>query len=48
MGNVTAVYDSTKYDVFTSQLNIGRTLFVCILLIFSSMFFSQDVEDYLL
>ena len=48
MGNVTVVYDTTSIDIFTSQLNIGRTLFVCILLIFSSMFFSKDVEDYLL
>lgn len=43
MGNITLVYDSTWSDIFTSQLNIGRTLFVCILLIFSSLFFSQDV-----
>lgn len=48
MGNITVVYDSTSYDIFTSQLNIGRTLFVCILLVISSLLFSQDVEDYLL
>lgn len=48
MGNITVVYDTTSYDIFTAQLNIGRTLFVCVLLIISSLLFSQDVEDYLL
>ena len=31
-----------------SQLNIGRTLFVCVLLIISTLLFSRDVEIYAL
>ena len=42
------MYDTTANDIFTSELNIGRTMFVVILLIFSSLFFSQDIEIYVL
>lgn len=45
---IVLVYNTTANDIFTSQLNAGRTLFVCFLLILSSLFFNQDIEDYLL
>jgi len=42
--NSTIVYDQTDEATLQSQLNIGRTIFVCILLIALSMLFSRDVE----
>ena len=42
------VYNTTYNDILTSQLNVGRTIFVCILLILSWLFLAQDIEDYLL
>ena len=48
LGDVSVTYNTTDYDIFMSQLNIGRTLFVSVLLIISSLVFSQGVEEYLL
>ncbi len=43
MDSVTLIFDTTNTDILTSQLNIGRTLFVCFLLIISSLLFTRDV-----
>ena len=42
--NGTAVYNVTPTNILSSQLSIGRTLFVCVLLIVSTLLFSRDVE----
>ena len=42
--NATAIYNITPTNILSSQLSIGRTLFVCILLVISTMLFSRDVE----
>ena len=42
--NATAIYNTTPTNILSSQLSIGRTLFVCILLIVSTLLFSRDVE----
>lgn len=41
---MTLVYDQTAETAFQSQLNIGRTLFVCVLLIGLSILFTRDIE----
>ncbi len=46
-GNV-AVFETTLTSTLTAQLNIGRTLFVCIVLIVATLLFSRDVEIYAL
>lgn len=38
------MYDLTSGTIFQSELNIGRTLFVCVLLIAMSVLFTNDVE----
>jgi hypothetical protein len=42
------VFQQTSIATLNAQLNIGRTLFVCILLIISTLLFSRDVEIYAL
>ena len=42
--NSTVVFNQKATNVLSSQLNIGRTLFVCILLIISTLLFSNDLE----
>ena len=37
------VFDQTNTNILSSQLNIGRTLFVCVLLIASTLLFSRDI-----
>lgn len=46
--NATAIYDITPTNILSSQLSIGRTLFVCILLVVSTLLFSRDVEQHAL
>lgn len=42
------VFETTSTSKLTSQLNIGRTLFVCLVLIVSTLLFSRDIEIYAL
>ena len=44
----TFIFDKTDSDILGSQLNLGRTLFVCLLLMISTLLFSNDVEHYAL
>ena len=44
----TVVFDKTDSDILSSQLNLGRTLFICILLMVSTLLFSNDVEHHAL
>lgn len=37
-------YDISYYNKLNSYFNIGRTTFVCILLIVTTIFFSSDLE----
>lgn len=39
----TIVFDKTPLSVFQSQLNIGRTLFVCVIMIVVTLLFTRDV-----
>lgn len=41
---VTAAYDQTNQSIFSAQLSIGRTLFVCVILITITLLFTRDVE----
>lgn len=41
--NVTVVFDQTPALILEAQLSIGRTLFVCILLIVVTLLFTRDV-----
>lgn len=40
----TFAYDITQYNIYVSYFNIGRTIFVCLLLIITTIFFSSDLE----
>jgi hypothetical protein len=46
--NTTIAYDQTNETAFQSELNIGRTLFVCVLLVAMNILFTRDVEVYAL
>lgn len=46
--NSTVIFDQSPSNILSAQLNIGRTLFVCFLLIISTLFFSHDVETHAL
>ena len=46
--NINIMFDTTDVDSLTSKLNIGRTLFVCVLLITFSLLFTRDVEEFAL
>ena len=37
-------YDLSWYNTCVALMNIGRTIFICILLILTTMFFSNDLE----
>ncbi len=41
-------YNARDVRVLTAQLSIGRTIFVCIVLVVSTLLFSQDLETYAL
>lgn len=41
---VTAAYDKSNQSIFSSQLSVGRTLFVCVILITITLLFTRDVE----
>lgn len=41
---VTAAYDQSYQSTFSAQLSIGRTLFVCVILITITLLFTRDVE----
>jgi len=43
-GSVTTIFDETSVEIFAAQLNIGLTLFVCVLLISMVIVFIHDVE----
>lgn len=38
------VFESTYSEILTAKLNIGRTLFVCLILIVSTLLFARDLE----
>ena len=40
----TFAYDTSQYNIYVSYFNIGRTIFVCLLLIITTIFFSSDLE----
>ena len=40
----TFAYDISQYNKYVSYFNIGRTIFVCLLLIITTIFFSSDLE----
>ena len=40
----TLAFDIFEYNKLTAWMNIGRTLFVCLLLIFTTLVFSNDLE----
>jgi len=40
----TVAYESTYSEQLTAKLNIGRTLFVCLVLIVSTLLFARDIE----
>ena len=42
------VFETTSTNILNAQLNIGRTLFVCFLLIVATLCFSHDVETHAL
>lgn len=42
--SITVAYDQTGQSIFQSQLSIGRTLFVCVILIVITLLFTRDVE----
>jgi hypothetical protein len=42
------VFETTASSVLTSQLNVGRTLFVCLILVVATLLFSRDLEIYAL
>lgn len=42
--NDTIIFDISKTNILSAQLNIGRTLFVCALLIIATLLFSRDLE----
>jgi hypothetical protein len=46
--NTTIAYDQTNEVAFQSELNIGQTLFVCVLLIVMNILFTRDLEVYAL
>lgn len=43
-----AIFESSGTATLTAQCNIGRTLFVCLVLIISTLLFSRDIEVYAL
>ena len=44
----TFVYDKSSSNILAAKLNIGRTTFVCVLLIVATLLFSRDVEEHAL
>lgn len=46
--NIGVIFDSTEQDSLTSKLNMGRTVFVCVLLVTFSLLFTRDVEEFAL
>lgn len=38
------VFESTYTESLTAKLNIGRTLFVCLILIVSTLLFARDLD----
>lgn len=48
LGYINIVFSNLKETILTAQLNIGKTLFVCLLLGLSAMFFEKDARDLVL
>ncbi len=40
-----AVFETTYTDSLMAKLNIGRTLFVCLILIVSTLLFAKDLDN---
>ena len=41
--DITIAFDKSPLAVFQAQLNIGRTLFVCVIMIVVTLLFTRDV-----
>ena len=46
--SIVAIFDRTEQDILSSKLNIGRTLFICVIIVVFSLLFTRDVEQYAL
>lgn len=46
--NITIIFSKKESSQFTAYLNLGRSLFITILLIFCSILFMKDIENYAL
>jgi len=46
--NITIIFSKKKASQITSYLNIGRSFFITLLLIFCSVLFMKDIENYAL
>ena len=46
--NITIIFSKKVSSQFTAYLNLGRSLFITILLIFCSILFMKDIENYAL
>ena len=44
-GNIVVICDDTVNAILTAALGIGRTIFVCIVLTMSSVYFTKDSND---
>ena len=44
----TFIFDKQSANILSAKLNIGRTTFVCLLLIVATLLFSRDVEEHAL
>lgn len=47
-GGNTFIYDKSSGNILSAELNIGRTTFVCVLLVVATLLFSRDVEEHAL
>jgi hypothetical protein len=47
-GNITIIFSRKASSQFTAYLNLARSLFITILLIFCSILFMKDIENYAL
>lgn len=42
--NITIAFDSSEDNILSAKLSIGRTLFVCAMLIAMNILFTRDIE----
>jgi hypothetical protein len=46
--NLTIIFSKKQQSQVTSYLNLGRSLFITLLLVFCSVLFMKDIENYAL